>query len=150
MDKIYLDGSNLVFPSINLLSFLSAQNTESAPQRVVGRGWKVVAKAAQSYIQINPFMIPFTANGKEIKSNTETLEVHYAVAKIKKGQLSVPNPKERPMLKTPWELEFNITLLETPDLNENLLRKLFEGGGVSIGLGTFRGVFGKFKLESWK
>jgi len=150
MDKLYVESGNLVLPSINILSFLSAQNTESAPQRVVGRGWKVVAKAAQSYVQINPFMIPFTAKGKEIKSDSEAIKVHYAVAKIKKGQLSVPNPKERPMLETPWELEFNITLLETPDLNENLLRKLFEGGGVSIGLGTFRGVFGKFKLESWK
>src|SRR3990167_1542346 len=150
MDKIYLDGSNLVFPSINLLSFLSAQNTESAPQRVVGRGWKVVAKAAQSYVQINPFLIPFTRNGKSITLENADLKIHYAVARMMKGKLAIPNPKERPMLETPWELVFDLTLLETPDLNENLLKKLFESGGVAIGIGTFRGVFGKFKVSDWK
>jgi hypothetical protein len=67
-----------------------------------------------------------------------------------KGKLAVPNPKERPLLETPWELRFKITLLETPELNEVLLKKLFERGGIAIGLGTFRGVFGKFKVDSWK
>lgn len=150
MDKVYLEKDNLVFPSINILSFLSAQNTESAPQRVVGRGWKIVAKAAQSYIQITPFLIPFTRDGENITRDNADLKIHYAVARVMKGKLSVPNPKERPMLETPWELSFNLVLLETPDLNETLLIKLFEGGGVGIGLGTFRGVFGKFKVSEWK
>lgn len=150
MDKIYLDGSNLVIPSINILSFLSAQNTESAPQRVVGRGWKTVAKAAQSYVQITPFLIPFFRGGKPITVENADLKIHYAVARMMKGKLAVPNPKERPMLETPWELIFNLMLLETQDLNENLLQRLFEGGGVAIGLGTFRGVFGKFKVSEWK
>ena|SRR3990167_18667 len=149
MDKAYFDNGNLAIPSTNILSFLSAQNTESAPQRVVGRGWKTVAKSAQSYVQVSPFMIPFTRKGKTLTQETADLKVHYAVAKIMKGKLAIPNPKERPMLETPWELEFKLELLETPDLNENLLKKLFEIGGVAIGLGTFRGVFGKFKVHSW-
>lgn len=150
MDKIYLEDGKMVFPSINILSFLSAQNTESAPQRVVGRGWKAIAKAAQSYVQINPLLIPFSRNGKAITKDNAELEIHYSVARIMKGKLSVPNPKERPLLKPPWSLRFDLTLLETPDLNENLLIKLFEGGGVAIGLGTFRGVFGKFVVLKWE
>lgn len=149
MDKVYTDGDILALPSINIMSFLSAQNTESAPQRVVGRGFKVVCKAAQSFVTINPFLIHFLRDGKPIKKEKAGLEIHYAVARVMKGKLSVPNPKERPMLKTPWEINFELSLLETPDLNENLLKKLFEMGGISIGLGTFRGVFGKFKLASW-
>jgi len=39
--------------------------------------------------------------------------------------------------------------LETPSLREELLKKIFEQGGHAIGLGTFRGVFGKFKVASW-
>jgi len=77
------------------------------------------------------------------------IKVHYSVAKIMKGKLSVPNPKERPMLDLPWELKFNLELVESPELNENLLKKLFEKGGIAIGLGTFRGVFGKFKVSKW-
>ena len=149
MDKIYLKEGKLVLPSTNILSFLSAQNTESAPQRVVGRGHKEVCKACLSYVTIEPLDIPFIRNGKEITMENANLKVHHAIAKIMKGKLAVPNPKERPMLECPWELKFNLSLLETPVLNEVLLKKLFELGGLAIGLGTFRGVFGKFKVALW-
>lgn len=150
MDKIYLDGENLVLPSINLLSFLSAQNTESAPQRVIGRGYKEVCKAAQSFVSISPLLIPITRKGKQLTRNNADIKMHYSVAKIMKGKLAVPNPKERPYIDTPWEITFDLYLIETPELNENLLRKLFEKGGIAIGLGTFRGVFGKFEVSEWK
>lgn len=150
MNKVYTDGELLVLPSTNILSFLSAQNTESAPQRVIGRGYKEVCKAAQSFVTIEQYLIPFSRNGKPLKVNEANLKIHHAVAKIMKGKLSVPNPKERPMLDLPWELTFKLSLLETPELNEVLLKKLFEKGGIAIGLGTFRGVFGKFCIDSWE
>ena len=151
MDKCYVNEKGcLVLPSINLLSFLSAQNTESATQRVVGRGYKEVCKAALSYVSIEPYNIPFLRNGKPILRNENNIKMHYAVAKIMKGKLAIPNPKERPMLEPEWKLEFNLELQETPELNEVLLRKIFEIGGNAVGLGTFRGVFGKFKVETWE
>ena len=151
MEKCYTnEQGHLVFPSTNLLSFLSAQNTESATQRVVGRGYKEVCKAALSYVTITPYEIPFTRKGKPIEKNDDNIKMHYAVAKIMKGKLAVPNPKERPMLEPEWKLEFDLELQETPELNETLLKKIFEIGGNAIGLGTFRGVFGKFKVEKWE
>lgn len=150
MEKVYQENGFLVLPSLNVMSFLSAQNTESATQRVVGRGFKEVCKAALSYITIEEMNIPFTRKGKPIEANEEELERHLAVARIMKGKLSVPNPKERPLLKTPWELAFTINMLETPSLREELLKKIFEQGGHAVGLGTFRGVFGKFKVKSWE
>ena len=151
MDKVYVDEkNNLVLPSQNLISFLSAQNTESATQRVVGRGYKEVCKAALSYVSVEPYNIPFLRAGKPIIKNEENVKIHYAVAKIMKGKLAIPNPKERPMIEPEWKLEFNLTLQETPELNEVLLKKIFEIGGNAVGLGTFRGVFGKFKIEKWE
>jgi hypothetical protein len=149
MDKCYTDElGHLVLPSTNLLSFLSAQNTESATQRVIGRGYKEVCKAALSYVSISPFNIPFTRNGQALSK--KDLKTHFAVARVMKGKLAVPNPKERPLLEPEWNLEFVITLQETPELNEVLLKKIFEIGGNAIGIGTFRGVFGKFKVDKWK
>jgi hypothetical protein len=150
MDKVYLENNVLVLPSLNIMSFLSAQNTESAPQRVIGRGYKEVAKAALSFVTISPFNIPFLREGKELKIENAGIKIHNSVAKIMKGKLSIPNPKERPLLDLPWELKFKLTLLETPELNENLLKRLFEKGGIAIGLGTFRGVFGKFCVKEWE
>lgn len=149
MDKVYLNEGKMVLPATNVLSFLSAQNTESAPQRVIGRGYKEVCKAAQSFVTISPLWIPFSRNGKALTLENADLKIHYGVAKIMKGKLAIPNPKERPMLELPWELSLTLTLLETPELNEVLLQKLFEKGGLAIGLGTFRGVFGKFKVTKW-
>jgi hypothetical protein len=150
MEKVYQENGNLVLPSLNVMSFLSAQNTESATQRVVGRGYKEVCKAALSYVTIEEFNMKITRNGKPIPASDEMLERHVSVARIMKGKLAVPNPKERPMLKTPWELTFTINLLETPSLREELLKKIFEQGGHAIGLGTFRGVFGKFTVMKWE
>jgi len=151
MEKVYIDEKGyMVLPSLNVMSFLSAQNTESAPQRVIGRGYKVVAKAALSFVTIEPFNIHFLRNGKPFTIEEANLKTHYAVARVKKGPMTIPMPKERPLLELPWELKFKITLLETPDLTEPLLQKLFEIGGLAIGFGTFRGVFGKFKIREWK
>jgi len=150
-DKVYAnDKGHLVIPSTNILSFLSATNTESATQRVIGRGYKKVCKAALSYVSIEPFNIPMLRDGKPIENNDENVKMHYAVAKIMKGSLAVPNPKERPIVEPEWKLVFDLTLQETPELNEVLLKKIFEIGGNAVGLGTFRGVFGKFKIESWE
>jgi hypothetical protein len=150
LEKVYQENGNLVLPSLNLMSFLSAQNTESATQRVVGRGFKEVCKAALSYVTIEEYNIPFTREGKPIAASEDNLERHVTVARIMKGKLAVPNPKERPMLKAPWELCFTINLLETPSLREDLLKKIFEQGGHAVGLGTFRGVFGKFVVTKWE
>jgi hypothetical protein len=150
MEKIYAEQGFLVLPCLNIMSFLSSQNTESATQRVVGRGYKEVCKAALSYVTVNGFNIPFLRDGKQIAATEENLELHKAVARIKKGQLSVPNPKQRPMLRTPWELSFSLSMLETPSLREELLKKIFEQGGHAVGLGTFRGVFGKFNITKWE
>ncbi len=76
--------------------------------------------------------------------------IDHRKAIVKKGQLSIPSDKERPVLPLPWCLSFELTLYKNPDLNENILRRLFEDGGIQIGLGTFRGVFGKFEVTNWK
>ena len=86
MDKIYTEGECMVLPSTNVLSFLSAQNTESAPQRVIGRGYKEVCKAALSFVTIEPFNIPFIRNGKPLTVKDANLKMHFAIAKIMKGK----------------------------------------------------------------
>ena len=153
MSKVYLDSQDkktLVFPSVNILSFLSSQNSESAPQRLLGKKWKSVAKAALSFVDIDPIEIPFLRAGRRIVLDGSDVYIAFHVARIKKGQLTIPNPKERPVLPLPWELSFSITLMDNPDLTESILKKLFYEGGIAIGWGTFRGVYGKFEVTQWE
>ena len=156
--KLYFapDGATLVLPSLNLLSFLSAHNTNSAPKRLLDkRKFKDVANACLSFVTASPSYIPFLRNGKPIQfgrfeKDLDALSgvyVHRSVARLDKG---IPNPKVRPVLPLPWSLSFTLTLYPNKEVNEQQLMNLFEGGGVAIGLGTFRGVFGKFRIASWE
>jgi len=146
--RMYVVDGALVMPAVNISSFLSALNTESAPQRVgLGKKWKIVAKAALSFVDIDPLYIPFTRDGEVLTPENSGWWVDSRVARLPKG---IPNPKRRPVLDVPWELAFKLTLFPNADLSENLLRRLFDEGGIAIGLGTFRGVYGKFVIDKWE
>jgi hypothetical protein len=155
--KLYLNENRVVvLPSLNITSFLSAINTESAPKMLLDkREYKTVCSALLASTVITPSLIPFLKNGKEIKFGgsfvddfdaVSGMKLVYHVARLDKG---IPNPKVRPMLETPWELKFKLTVLPHPDLNEDLIENLFVDGGYRLGLGTFRKAYGKFEF-AWE
>lgn len=69
------------------------------------------------------------------------------MARLDKG---IPNPKERPVLPLPWSLEFELAILPNQEIKETEIYNLFVEGGLAIGLGTYRGVYGKFFVEKWE
>lgn len=157
--KLYLDptdGVTICLPSLNVMSFLAAHNTNSAPKRLRDkRHYKDLANAMLSFVVIEKSLIPFLRDGKPIKfgriendiDKVSGIYVHRAVARLDKG---IPNPKERPVLSLPWSLEFELKIYPNKEMREEDLYNLFVDGGAAIGLGTFRGVFGKFRVENWK
>lgn len=156
-DKMYFfpDGKTLCFPAMNVHSFLSAKNTNSAAKLVAGKVYKATADAMLSYVTVSPHLIPITRNDRPIVFNgfvngcddQAGIYVHKAVARLDKG---IPNPKERPTVQTPWEMEFRICLVKNDVVDETLLQTTFIKGGLAIGFGTFRGVFGKFRVVVWE
>ena len=156
--KLYFqpgDSKVIGIPALNIMSFLSAHNTNSAPKRLRDkRRYKDIANACLSFIQIAPSFIPLMRDGSPIRfgkfaEDRDPLSgcyVHRSVARLDKG---IPNPKERPVIPLPWALDFNLTLWPTREIQEQEIINLFEEGGRALGLGTFRGVFGKFRVEEW-
>ncbi len=161
--KVYLapESSQLVLPTTNIVSFLSAHNTNSAPKRLRDpRKYKAIANACLSFVQIlgadeHPGYINFLKEGRPIEVGDFGVEqdersgiyLHRSVARLDKG---IPNPKERPVLPLPWELEFGLTIFPNQEIKEQDIQNLFDQGGLAIGLGTFRGVFGKFRIVDWE
>jgi len=153
--KMYLlPDKTVVLPALNIISFLTATNTESAPKAMLdSREYKTVAAALLSSVQITPNYIPFLRNGKPIVfgefiddvDKKSGIRVVYHVARLPKG---VPNPKVRPMLSLPWSLEFDITIFPHPELTIEMIESMFKDGGERLGYGTFRKAFGKF-YHSW-
>ena len=152
-DKFYFakDGKTLILPAGNLMSLLSAQNTMSAPKRFLdSRQYKKVAAAISSYVTVEPFDgAVFMANGLPIEFggfDDKQFYVDQRVARLEKG---IPNPKVRPVLDVPWELDFSLSVFENQDFTLKLLKDLISKSGYAIGLGTYRGQFGKYSLIGW-
>jgi hypothetical protein len=117
-----------------------------------------VALGCQSFVMIEPELIPITKNHKPIvlttalKAEGETdkatgIYVKFSVARLKNG---VPHELYRPVIPLPWEMAFKVTLMDNPDVKENKLYDLFDKGGLALGFGTWRGTYGKFKIVLWK
>lgn len=157
--KFYLepgDSRVIGMPAANIMSFLSAHNTNSAPKRLRDkRKYKDIANACLSFVEIAEDFIPLVRDGKPItfgkfdndRDPVSGAWIHRAVARLDKG---IPNPKERPVIPTPWALSFTLRIYPNREIQEQEILNLFDEGGRALGLGTFRGLFGKFIVESWE
>ena len=158
--KMYFGkDKSLVLPSANVVSFLSAQNTDSAPKLLLDpRTYKKFALACKSYVTVSPNMhlIQFTRDGKPIifdrfdKDERDPLSgvyIDHDTARLEKG---IPNPKVRPVLPLPWGLEFEIVLWPNDQLQEQQLLNIFTKGGIALGFGTHRPQYGKFRVAFWE
>jgi hypothetical protein len=153
-DKMYfLPGTTeLCLPSINIISFLSAKNSKSVARLIGGKAFNTLADAFLSFIEITPENIPLLRDNRPIvfhgfthgRDEQSHIIIERHVARLAKG---IPNPKERPVLKLPWELTFDITFYKNEIFDETLLVNAFREGGLALGLGTFRGVYGKFDVQ---
>jgi hypothetical protein len=158
--KLYLeptpDGQPAIgLPGANIMSFLSAHNTNSAPKRLRDkRKFKDIANACLSFVDIKEQFIPLTRNGEPIRfgsfdGDRDQLSgayIHRSVARLDKG---IPNPKVRPVIPVEWAASFTLTIYPNKEIQEQEILNLFEDGGRALGLGTFRGVFGKFYVSQW-
>ncbi len=156
--KLYLeagDTKHIGIPTLNIISFLSAHNTNSAPKRLRDkRKFKDLANAMLSFVSIRETFLPLLRDGKPIvfgkfEHDHDALSgayVHYAVARLDKG---IPNPKVRPVVPLDWGIRFTLDIFPNREIKEQDVLNLVEEGGRAIGLGTFRGVFGKFRIERW-
>ncbi len=162
--KLYYDddGRTLVLPSTNLMSFLSAKNTDSAPKRLLdSRKYKKFTEACASFVMIEADSEKYSENlifmrdGKPIVSDgfndveiceTSHMFIKRDVARLEKG---IPNPKVRPVLPLPWSITFRLSLFPNDQIQEQQLKNVFEKGGYAVGIGTWRGRFGKFQVTGW-
>jgi hypothetical protein len=161
--KVYLvpETNILCLPTINIVSFLSSHNTNSAPKRLRdARQFKKIANACLSFVSIRgngtgKDFILFARNGTEIKvgkfgGRKDELSGIYLDRRVARLDKGIPNPKERPVLPLPWELSFTLSIFPNKEIKEQEIMNLFVEGGIAIGLGTFRGVYGKFEVSRWE
>jgi hypothetical protein len=169
--KLYFepgDSKAIGLPATNIMSFLSAHNTNSAPKRLRDkRKFKDICNACLSFVSIEPDFIPIvrgvefdedgtvTSTGEPVRfgrllDDRDPMSGIYIARHVARLDKGIPNPKERPVLPLPWALCFNLTLFPNREVKEQDILNLFEEGGRAIGLGTFRGPYGKFRVAAWE
>lgn len=154
-EKMYLRSDGTMFlPSDNILSFFHGMRSPCCIKMFVeSRKSKVIAQEAKALIGVSPAEVIFTRDGEPIKfkgfHNGEDKQadayIHHATARVKDG---IPNPMQRPTLRTPWELAFELSVyeMETRSITMDKVRGWLEQGGVLIGFGNHRPMFGRFEV----
>ena len=155
--KLYLSKDNVVvFPALNINAFLFNQKGNSCATKFEGKKRSDYISVGQTHVAISPQLIPFKNDkGKDIIFTDFNDGIFYIVTAAPTtrgpgGALIKQEAKARPVLRIPWFLEFQITLIENTLINENKLHNWFEAGGILIALGTYRPTYGRFSVKKWK
>jgi len=155
--KFYIQGKNqLVFPSLNIMAFLFNQKGNSCVTKFEGKKRGDYISMGFSHISISPQFIPFKGKDQKPIFFTDFDDGKFYVfrsaptTKLPGGGIIKQEAKPRPVLKMPWSLEFEINLYKNPLINSTKLQNWFEAGGLLIGLGTYRPLFGRFMIKKWE
>ena len=151
--KLYTIEDNLVvMPSENIYAFLLGEKPGGCAA-MEGKARKDYMRLGAANIIITPDAIPFTRNGESLhfkKFDDEIFAVSQFAPRVIKGNLSIKqNVRLRPVLKTPWELTFNVRLVDNPKISPDKLYNWFTNGGLVVGLGTYRPRFGRFVVSTF-
>lgn len=137
-------------PILNVFSLLAAQNTPSVAKRFYGKKGRDVALGIMSFLNLesgegnDPMFMPLRDDkGKVWTAKDSRITVLSHVARLKDG---VPNPKNRPMIPTGWNIKMKLELQNNDFVNENTLKAMIEQGGI-LGIGTFRPIFGRYSVK---
>jgi hypothetical protein len=148
-EKMYLDSHRrLTLPAVNLFSMLCAENNKSVCRQFFGKVGKTIGLGMASYVTILPYDIPICDDDGPIVFSgfNQQITEHKTVARLNKG---IPNPKHRPVLSTPWNMQFTLSYIENKYCSLENLRSALTMGGM-LGVGTFRPFYGRYEVEEFK
>jgi len=153
--KLYLGQNNqLVLPSENIWAMLFGENPPGCAKAFEGKGNKEFIRVGQAHLAIEPSLIPFMRGDKPIifrEFDKEFFYISEFAPRTKQGVLSIKQElKKRPVLMRPWNLSFQVILIENDKINDNRLFNWFTRGGIEIGLGTYRPRYGRFSVTHFE
>ena len=155
--KFYLaQGNILVLPAANVRAFLFNEKGTSCASKFEGKKKKDYISVGRSHAVISPQLIPFKdEKGKPIAFTSFDngkfyINLEGGTTKMSGGGIIKQEAKPRPVMKLPWFLDFEISLVENNLIDQAKLHNWFEAGGILIALGSYRPDHGRFTVKKWK
>ena len=156
-DKFYRQhNGSLCIPAGNLKSFYGAQRFHCVAKILKARNYKPLASALIGLTIFTPMPIPIrkTPNSEPIMfgqfvNDVDELSGMYVDRQPAWGG-GVPSMAVRPVLPLPWCLVFDIGWMRNEVFAEEQLLQGTQRGGLEVGIGTYRQMYGKFSVDVWE
>lgn len=94
-------------------------------------------------VLVNPFLAPLKRDGETLMKY-DTIDVQPVV--VQRSRV----PRSRPMVETGWEIDFDVTVIDSEHITADWLYDLIKRAGLFSGLGDYRPDYGGFRIESFK
>jgi hypothetical protein len=158
--KLYVADGLLVLPAANLTSFLVGEYPAGIIKVDKGKKFAEFTRIVKSHLSFGSPAFPILdGQGREIKFDSLADRERWGtcleggLTKSSGGKIIKQEAKPRPFLKLPWKLAISINLFMT-DCNKivtpDVLQDWFIKGGVLVGLGSYRPLYGRFEVDSWE
>lgn len=136
--KLTIADNKIVITSDRMIQFLIGEMPAGCIKLFTDtKKFKTLIQKAKANIGIFPRLIPI-AKADE-----------YIVREDKVVGGTVPKIIKRPMIEN-WEAKFSINLVENPNIHYETLESWFNRGGIEVGLGAWRPVYGQFIVEKFE
>ena len=97
-------------------------------------------------VYIDPVNIPFLSDGNPIVFGKFNEKV-YVDERMARPSNTARVIARRPVISMPWFLKFDLTINQTEFVTESRIKDWFMRGGISVGIGAYRPMFGRFQAE---
>lgn len=98
-------------------------------------------------VYIDPMEIPLLADGKAVEFTGKWDDKIYLDERMCWPNKAVRMMVRRPVVSLPWSLNFTMTINETEFVTVNRMKDWFVRGGISVGVGAYRPLFGRFEAK---
>ena len=148
--KLYYgpDKKTLILPASNIVGFLTSKSSHSCLRVFAdSKEWKTRSPEMVGNVYISPVHIPFTVDGLPLLFDGTWNEKVYLDERMARPSSTARVIARRPVIVLPWSLSFEVNMNETEFVTQTRLKDWFIRGGISVGIGAYRPMFGRFKAE---
>lgn len=154
--KLYLNQDNfLVMPAANLVALLTNERPPGAIKLAEKKKANDYLPYVKGHVHFSQIQFPISDdNGPIIFTHFDGQRffIDRSAPRVIKGSLSIKQEsRSRPVLSLPWFIKIGINLIETEfskgKIVPDKLYSWFSLGGLVIGLGTYRPLYGRFELS---
>jgi len=148
--KLYLapDKTTLILPASNIVGFLTSRSSHSCLRVFTSnKDWRTRGPEVIGNVAVDPVNIKFLNDEEPVTFSNEWNEKIYIDERMARPSDTARVIARRPVLDLPWLLKFRLLINPTEFVTVERIKDWFVRGGISVGIGAYRPMFGRFEAD---